>query len=32
VRRTMHWYQKLAQGESALALCLADITAFGTAR
>jgi len=32
VRRTMQWYQKLAQGESALALCLADITAFGTAR
>lgn len=32
VRRTMGWYQKLAQGESALALCHADIAAFDGAR
>ncbi|MBX3501806.1 MAG: CDP-glucose 4,6-dehydratase [Alphaproteobacteria bacterium] len=32
VRRTMGWYQKLAQGEAALELCRADIAAFGAAR
>lgn len=32
VNRTMGWYQKLAQGEAALALCQADIAAFGAAR
>ena len=32
VRRTMGWYQKLSQGEAALALCLADIAAFDAAR
>jgi len=32
VRRTMGWYQGLARGERALALCHADIDAFGAAR
>jgi CDP-glucose 4,6-dehydratase len=32
VRRTMGWYQGLARGEAALALCHADIAAFGAAR
>ena len=32
VRRTIAWYQGLARGEGALALCHADITAFGAAR